>query len=108
MTGADMSDAVTLRIDGELTIYRAAELCEALKGALAGAPDRGALEVDLSAVTEMDSAGVQLLMAARKSARAAGRELRLANASRAVAEVFAILRLDAHFADIPPSAATTS
>ena len=31
MTGSATSDMATLRIDGELTIYRAAELCDVLK-----------------------------------------------------------------------------
>lgn len=85
-----------LAIDGELTIYRAAELGEALQSALAAAGD---LEVNLAGVTEMDSAGVQLLMAAKKSARAAQRCLRLVGHSPAVLEVFEMLDLAAHFGD---------
>ena len=99
MTGADMSDMTPLRIEGELTIYRAAELCDALKGALAGAPDRGALEVDLSAVTEMDSAGVQLLIAAKRSSEDSGRALRVAGLGPAAVEVFDILQLATHFGE---------
>lgn len=102
-----MSNATTFRIDGELTIYRAAELCDALKAAVAGVPEGCEFDVDLSEVTEMDSAGVQLLMAARKTARSGGRQLRISAASPAVAEVFQILRLDAHFADLSPTAAPT-
>jgi anti-sigma B factor antagonist len=85
-----------LAIEGELTIYRAAELCEALKSALAAG---GELEVNLAGVTEMDSAGVQLLMAAKKSAQAAQRTLRLVGHSPAVLEVFEMLDLAAHFGD---------
>ena len=94
----------TLAIDGELTIYRAAELCEALKAALATGPE---LEVNLAGVTEMDSAGVQLLMAAKKSALAAQRTLRLVGHSPSVLEVFEILDLAAHFGDplVMPAAA---
>jgi anti-sigma B factor antagonist len=96
-----------LRIEGELTIYRAAELCDVLKGSLAAVPESGTLALDLSAVTEMDSAGAQLLIAAQKSAAATGRALRVAGASAAVDEVLAILRLESQFAAIPPSAAST-
>ena len=85
------------RIEGELTIYRAAELAVAMKAALADVPGGGAFEVDLSDVTEMDSAGVQLLMSAKRSADGSGRALRLAGGSRAVAEVFQILQLASHF-----------
>jgi len=100
-----MTEPHCLRIDGEFTIYRAVELQSALKAALAGVPDGADLEVDLSAVSEMDSAGVQLLVAARASARAAGCELRLSGRSPAVDEVFRTLRLAAHFAAMPPLAA---
>ena len=87
-----------LRMEGELTIYRAAELAPSLNAALAETPEGAAFEIDLSEVSEMDCAGVQLLMAARKSALAAGRELRLAGCSDAVREVFQTLELSALFA----------
>jgi anti-sigma B factor antagonist len=94
------------RVDGELTIYRAAELAVQLSTALAEAPAGAPFVIDLAGVTEMDSAGAQLLMAARRSALAAGRELKLAGHSEAVREVFDILELDALFADVaPPSVA---
>lgn len=94
-----MSQNQALRIEGELTIYRAAELCDALKAALAAAPAGADFEVDLSAVTEMDGAGVQLLLATRKTTQAAGRALRLVAASPAVTEVLETLQLSAHFDD---------
>jgi len=93
-----MSSSQSFPIAGELTIYRAAELCESLKTVLAGLPDGGDLEIDLSAVTEMDSAGAQLLMAVRKSTRASNHGLRLVNPSAAVDEVFETLQLAPHFA----------
>jgi anti-anti-sigma factor len=93
-----MTTAHSFPIAGELTIYRAAELCESLKAALAGLGDGGDLEIDLSAVTEMDSAGAQLLMAAHKSARASRHGLRLVKPSAAVDEVFETLQLAPHFA----------
>jgi anti-anti-sigma regulatory factor len=76
-----------LRIEGELTILRAAELKAAL---LADPPPT---EVDLSGVTEIDTAGVQLLMLADREARAAGRSLRLVSPSAAASEVLDLLRL---------------
>jgi anti-sigma B factor antagonist len=98
-----MSNPSSFRIDGELTIYRAAELCDALKAVMAGVPDGDELAVDLSDVTEMDSAGVQLLMAAKKTARASGRDVRITGRSPAVEEVLETLRLGAHFADVSTS-----
>jgi anti-sigma B factor antagonist len=84
------------RLDGELTIYRAAELRVALQAALAPAGD---LELDLSGVTELDSAGVQLLLSAKKTAAATQRRLRLVNHSAAVLDVFELLNLAGHFGD---------
>lgn len=90
------ADPAVLRIEGEWTIYRAAELKPGLLAALAAAP---ALELNLAAVTELDSAGVQLLMLAKEAARAAGKRLRLAAHSEAVLEVFEVLNLGAYFGD---------
>jgi anti-anti-sigma factor len=96
--------ATPFRIDGEFTIYRAAELAEGLKAALAALAPGQALAIELSEVTEMDSAGVQLLLAARRSAREGGRALHLGGRSPAVAEVLATLRLDTHFDDAAAAA----
>lgn len=85
-----------MKIEGELTIYRASELCVALQAALL---QPGDLEIDLSEVSEMDSAGVQLLMAAKRAAQASQRQLRLTAHSPAVLEVFETLDLAAHFGD---------
>ena len=108
MSRAAMADAERLlRIEGELTIYRAAELCEVLKDSLAAVPEHGTLGLDLCAVTEMDSAGAQLLLAAQKSAFATGRSLHVTATSAAADEVLAILRLATQFTAIPPSPAST-
>lgn len=82
-----------LRIAGELTIYRAAEWKAAILG---NPPPR---EVDLSGVTEMDTAGLQLLMLAKKTALAAQREMRLVAHSPAVMEVFELLGVATFFGD---------
>lgn len=98
----DMNSSL-LRIDGELTIYRAAELAAAMKTALAAVADGGALDLDLSGVAEMDSAGVQLLLAARRSAAESGRALRLVARSAAVDDVIAILQLTTLLGDAAPA-----
>jgi anti-anti-sigma factor len=79
-----------LALEGEITIYQAAELRPRLVEALAAA---GALEIDLAAVTALDTAGVQLLLAARREARARTCELTFANPSPAVVEVLDLLGL---------------
>ncbi len=81
--------ARVLRIDGEMTIYRALEVKELLLAALDGA---GSLALDLSGVTELDTAGVQLLLAAEKSVA-----LHIAERSPAVSEALDVLGLGGRF-----------
>lgn len=85
-----------LRIEGEMTIYRAEELKRALIGPLLNAEQ---LEVDLSGVTEVDSVGLQLLLLAKRTARSMQGEFRLVGHSPAVLEVFDLLKLAAYFGD---------
>lgn len=80
-----------VHIDGEMTIYTCAELKPRLLEALAAHPD--ASRLDLSHVVELDTAGLQLLLTARRYASDAGRELTVANPSRAVADVLELCRL---------------
>lgn len=72
-----------LALDGELTITRAAELREMLLAALA----QGVRTFDLGAVEAFDTAGVQLLLAARHSARQDGTGFELRSAPAVVHEV---------------------
>lgn len=85
-----------LSIKGELTIYQALELKQLLLTALAGT---AVLEVDLSGVTDIDTAGVQLLILVKKTAQAQQRELHLVAHSPAVTDVFELLNLVAYFGD---------
>lgn len=91
-----MNGGAALRLDGELTIYRATELKQFLLDALAQ-PELA--ELDLSGVTECDTAGVQLLLMAKRAMRVRGRELRLSGHSPAVLEVLELLDLGAQFGD---------
>ncbi|MYN08172.1 STAS domain-containing protein [Pseudoduganella aquatica] len=88
--------AARIAIDGELNIYRAADLKTLLLGELQRSTS---LEVDLAGVTEVDSAGLQVLMLAKQAARADKRELRLTGHSPAVLDVFELLDLGAWFGD---------
>ena len=73
-----------LAVEGEMTIYTAAENKAALFEHL---DDCEELELDLSAVNEIDSAGLQILLVLKREAAVAGRQLRLVNHSQAVFEV---------------------
>ena len=82
--------AACLAVEGEMTIYRAAELKPAL---LDTVRTHDAPTLDLSAVTEFDSAGLQLLMMARREAARLGKRLGLRGASPCVLDAFALLGL---------------
>lgn len=92
-----MADELTrIALDGELTIYRAADLKLTVLAALRQAR---VLEIDLSGVTELDTAGLQVLMLAKQTAAAEQRELHLLKHSPAVVEIFEMLDLVAFFGD---------
>lgn len=80
-----------LAVEGEMTIYRAAELKPVLLDAVR---THDAPALDLSAVSEFDSAGVQLLLAARLEAARLGKPFAVTAASPAVREVLALLGLE--------------
>jgi anti-anti-sigma factor len=86
----------TLRIEGEFSIYRAAELKPVLLQAIEAST---VLEIDLSGVAEFDTAGVQLLLLAKRVAAERGHELRLVRHSAVVVDVLQLLDLAAHFGD---------
>lgn len=72
-----------VRIAGEMTIYTALELKPRLLGPLAQY-DR--LEVQTSDVTEVDTAGLQLLLLAKREASSAGKQIQVLAPSQAMQE----------------------
>lgn len=87
-----MSAVPTLALEGELTIQTAGDR----KAALLALLERGErVAVDLSGVTEMDTAGLQLLLLLRREARLLGRVVDVVGASAAVVDTLAIVHLDA-------------
>lgn len=83
-------------LDGELTIYTAQAIQAKLKKPLG---ECNSLELNLQGVTELDSAGVQVLIAAKRAARAAGKTLSLCQHSEAVVEVFELMNIAHEFGD---------
>lgn len=78
-------------LQGEMTIYAANELKTAL---LAVIPEGdGALRLDVSGVSEVDTTGLQLLLLARKICEARKVEFSLYRPSNALAEALALLHL---------------
>jgi anti-anti-sigma factor len=103
----DKRDGVCkVAMEGELSIYTAAEYKTELLDQL---NDSEELELDLSEVAEMDSAGLQILLLLKREAEARERTLRLVNHSQAVFEVLELLQMQNHFGDpviIPANWAT--
>jgi anti-sigma B factor antagonist len=96
MSAAEHADIAYVSAGEELTIYCAAQLKEDLLNQLALSQG---LEIDLSQVQEMDSAGVQVLLMLKQEADARHKQLHLVNHSKPVVEIFELLDLPTHFAD---------
>lgn len=73
-----------LRVEGNMTVYTAAALRRELLDAIAGGRET---EIDLTQVGEMDGAGLQLLILARREAGRLNRRLCVTAASVAAREV---------------------
>ncbi|MEN3112274.1 lipid asymmetry maintenance protein MlaB [Uliginosibacterium paludis] len=91
----DESDRVLLA--GELTIYAAAELKPRLLDQL---HRREALEIDLAGVSELDCAGVQVMLMLQNEARLLGRKLSWSGHSEVVRQQLGTLNLG-HAFDAP-------
>ena len=83
-------------IDGTMTIYEAATQKKDLLNAFNSTYE---LEIDLSGVTEMDSAGLQLLLLLKREAIREGKQVRLVAHSAASLEALDIYNLGAYFGD---------
>ncbi|AMO35542.1 Anti-sigma B factor antagonist [Thauera humireducens] len=88
--------AKRIAIGEDMTIYNAAVQKQALIDALAAGQR---LEIDLSAVGEIDTAGFQLLMLVKREARRLGKEAQIVAHSEAVREVIDFYNMAAEFGD---------
>jgi len=85
-----------LQIEGDMNIYSASELKRTLLDHLGAALE---IEVNLSRVGEMDTAGFQVLCLAKREAVKGGKVLRLTSHSPAVLEVMDRYNKLAYFGD---------
>ena len=84
-----------LHIDGEMTVATAGTIRDEILAALpAGGTDE--IEVDLSGVSEIDTAGLQIMLQLK---RKCGVRLRLVNHSPAVLQILDLSNLGAQFGD---------
>ena len=83
----DETPVTRIEIRGEFNIFTATALRQQMLDAL---EQTGDVEVDLSGVNEIDSAGIQLMLAAKREAALRNKGLRFAGHSR---EVYDVLEL---------------
>ena len=88
--------AVHLILDGPMTIYNATDIKSQLVSAMQNA---AILELDLSHVNEMDTAGFQLLVMAKRECQKKNHTLRIVAHSPAVRDVIDFYNMDAYFGD---------
>jgi anti-sigma B factor antagonist len=85
MTTRIESVAHGIRVTGKMTVYTASKIKQPLLDAIADGAEN--VQLDLSAVSEFDIAGVQLLLLAHREALLSGRNLQLGTQSNIVREV---------------------
>lgn len=85
-----------LTVDGDLTIYHAVDIKKKL---IAGVRAGPVLELDLSRVGEMDTAGLQLLALAKRESRQLDHEMRIVGHSPAVLDGIEFFNMVAFFGD---------
>ncbi len=91
-----MSASQLLVLAENLTIYNALTQKQTLLDALAAT---GKLELDLSQVSEMDTAGLQLLILLKKEAQRAGKCVSIVAHSQAVSSLIDFCNMAADFGD---------
>lgn len=88
--------AQQVAIKDDMTIYNAASQKSQLLDAFSECDE---LDLDLSQVGEMDTAGFQLLILAKREALNAGKRLRLVAHSKAVTELLDLYNMASYFGD---------
>ena len=84
-------------VDGELTIYHVNEFKKGLEKAI---KKSSSVNLNLAGVSEIDTAGFQLLMQAQTACLEDDKAFHLVSVSPAVVEVMEIFGLEMHFGDI--------
>lgn len=83
-------------IDEDMTIYNAAAQKQMLMEALSQCQE---VDLDLSQVGEMDTAGFQILLLSKREAIKADKSFRLVSHSRAVTELLDLYNMASYFGD---------
>jgi anti-anti-sigma factor len=96
------SGAKRLVLQGDLTIYRAAELKTQVLSVLASLADPPELELDLAQVTEIDTAGLQVLLLLKRESSLHNKTLRIVSPGQPVRDLLGLYNLAAYLGITPP------
>lgn len=92
----EKSGFIQYPIEGELTIFVAEGLREIIIPAIA---ENNEIEIDLSRVSDIDAAGMQLMVSAKLEAILRGKTLRYVGHSQSVLEMIDLCNLGEFFGD---------
>ena len=95
---ATEAGSTALTITGEFTIFTAAMLKQTLLDTIKQAGN-GGIDIDLSEVSEIDSAGIQLMIMAKREAAGLGKNLRFVRHSDPVLDMIDLYDLSRFFGD---------
>jgi anti-anti-sigma factor len=94
----EVANRAQIKLDGEMTIFQAAQLKPELLEAVRKTA-RNEIEVDLSGVEEIDTAGVQLMLMLKREAQRLERSLTFTHHSPPVLGVIELLHLGSTLGD---------
>lgn len=86
----------SVRVEGEMTIYTASKLKDELFMALRDTPTA---DIDLSQVSEFDSAGLQILVLLHREASRSNQQLTLTASSPAVQDLLQVFGMEGFFGE---------
>jgi anti-anti-sigma factor len=89
-------EVVQLALEGDLTIYNAIEIKQRLLDAVR---QPGTIDLDLSQVGEMDTAGFQVLVLAKRESQRLGHPMRIVSHSQGVRAVLEAYNMLTYFGD---------
>jgi len=98
MEDASNANTSALVIRGELTIFTAQDIKQQLLEAIASTRS-GDVDIDLADVIAIDTAGVQLMLMAKREASAAGKSVHFVRHSDEVLELINLCNLAGQFGD---------
>ncbi len=90
-------DKVVLGLSGEITIYEAENIRKSIMDAVFN--DKNKIEINLAAVDEIDTCGMQVLMLAKRESERLDKELVLTSHSSPVLELMDVFNLADYFGD---------